>query len=1190
MYLKSIEIRGFKSFADKTHLDFKEGITAVVGPNGSGKSNISDAVRWVLGEQSVKSLRGGKMEDIIFAGTEYRKALGFAEVTLLLDNTSKSLPIPFSEVSVTRKLFRSGESEYLINKSTCRLRDIHELFMDTGIGKEGYSLIGQGKIEAILSGKMEDRRALLEEAAGIVKFKSRKEEGEKKLANTDLNLLRVNDILTTYEERLEPLRREKEKAEKFLVLSGEQKEIMISLIISDLEDMEIEEAKISIDEKQTTQRFQIVSNERESTTARKESLDLAIETSAQETAKLREEFYIRRGDSESLQMEKKSLAEGIHLQEKTLEKNRTSMENLVQRGSEEQEFLDGLVRELSESEGEKEQLLRNLEEKRDILKSIELELKQSEETQKGLRDEDEDTDARIEQQKNEALKIYAEKADLSARIDNEKSMMTNYEASLTINEKARDDVSEKLRELEKAHAAMASERETLKRESSKFRGDIEEQDRNLRNLSEEIRGAESQIKLLKNLESHYEGYNRSVKSLMEHLKATNSRYQDKTHLVGEVVKPKAGFETALEIALGAGVSNIITRDDRQAKELIGLLREKNLGRATFLPQNIIKGSQAKTPVLKNGKLLGNLMDFIEVHEEFRSIAMNLLGRIFIAKDLEDATASAKEMGYSNRIITLKGDVVNAGGSMTGGSLNQKSSGIFSRKKDLVDLEESLIALRKSREDRTMERQQALKVYEVKEGKVRELAYAINGLDMEIVKQKERHEAFTTDLKRLQHVILESRRLLEDRKSEFSLVLDEISHSEKRIADLMAQKQRNRTYLQELKEKRTSDFKAFDDLKETISTIMISEGRLLESYKAKEEDRQRREQLVTSFREQQLDLVREEKDIAIEIASLKERADQAKKDLEETLSFLEEREKEIERLAMEEIRDKAVLRDLSNALRTLDEEYHVLDKDLFRKREGLEKIGAERTTLITRINDELDMTLAEAREERIVIEDTDAARKRLNQLRREISALGSVNVAAIEEYREVSAHREFLTSQKDDLEHAKNELKELIMEMTLRMRTMFTENFKILSENFEDTFRRLFSGGQAKLLLGEGDVLEAPIEISVQPPGKKLQNITLMSGGEKVLSAIALTFAILRMKPTPFCILDEIEAALDESNVARFAAFLKEFARETQFILITHRKGTMESADVLYGVTMEEKGISKIVSVDLSAERRKREIG
>jgi chromosome segregation protein len=1190
MYLKSIEIRGFKSFADKTHLDFKEGITAVVGPNGSGKSNISDAVRWVLGEQSVKSLRGGKMEDIIFAGTEYRKALGFAEVTLLLDNSSKSLPVPFSEVSVTRKLFRSGESEYLINKTTCRLRDIHELFMDTGIGKEGYSLIGQGKIEAILSGKMEDRRALLEEAAGIVKFKSRKEEGEKKLANTDLNLLRVNDILTTYEERLEPLRREKEKAEKFLVLSREQKEIMISLIISDLEDMEIEEAKISIEEKETAQRFHVVSRERETTTMKKEGLELAIEEKAQETTRLREEFFIRRGDSDALQREKKSLAEGIITQEKALEKNRLTLEGVMQRKREERDCLKLLTAELSEREGEKEQLLKNLEEKRNVLKSLEEELKRSEETQKGLRDEEEETDVKIEQRKQESLKIYAEKADLAARMDNEKSMMTNYEASLSINEQARAAVTEKLRELQRDHAKLDAQRGDLNTEALKLKADIDVKDRMLRNLSEEIRGTESQVKLLKNLETHYEGYNRSVKSLMEHLKATNSRHQDRTHLVGEVVKPQAGFETALEIALGAGVSNIITRDDRQAKELIALLREKNLGRATFLPQNIIKGSQAKTPDLKKGRLLGNLMDFIEVAEEFRSIAMNLVGRIFIAQDLEDATAAAKEMGYSNRIITLKGDVVNAGGSMTGGSLNQKSSGIFSRKKDLSDLEESLTALRKSREDRMLERQEALRVYEIKEVEVRNLAYAITSLDMEIVKQKERFEAFSTDLKRLQDVIRDSGRLMDAREAEFEQVLLEIAASEKKVADLMEQKQRSRTYLQELKEKRTGDYREFDALKETISAIMVSEGRLLESYKAKDEDRLRREALVAEFIEQEKVLAIEEQEIRMEIGSLKDRVIQVEKDLLETGTFLEEREKVVDGRSMKEIADKAALRDLANVLRTLDEEYHVLDKDLYRKREGLEKIRTERSALITRINEELDMTLAEAREDRIVIEDTDAARKRLNQLRKEISALGSVNVAAIEEYREVSEHREFLSSQKEDLEHAKNELKELIMEMTLRMRTMFTENFRILSENFEDTFRRLFSGGQAKLLLGEGDVLEAPIEISVQPPGKKLQNITLMSGGEKVLSAIALTFAILRMKPTPFCILDEIEAALDEANVARFAAFLKEFARETQFILITHRKGTMESADVLYGVTMEEKGISKIVSVDLSAERRKREIG
>jgi len=1186
MYLKSIEIRGFKSFADRTLLNFKDGITAVVGPNGSGKSNISDAVRWVLGEQKIKSLRGGKMEDVIFSGTDFRKPLGFAEVTLLLDNSGKSLPIAYQEVSVTRKLYRSGESDYMINNTSCRLRDIQELFMDTGIGKEGYSLIGQGKIEAILSGKMEDRRSLLEEAAGIVKYKSRKEESEKKLFNTEQNLLRVNDILNTYEERIGPLEREKEKAEKFLVYSKEQREISISLILSDLEEFEVEKLSLEDNLLKVTRRYQEVEKSRNEIAEKCETLESSVDEKKAVETELKEEFYRKREESESEQSEIKLLKQSIEDRRKNLLKNESTLTSTEKRLKDEEDNLIALLQEITDLDEKTNEVSRFLAEKKSKQENLFDSLKLSEEAQKGLRDEEEDTDLKISNLTLKAKESYRDRDTLKGKIENSLSIIANYEASLSMNETAKEstrleiaDVKGKLDEEEKALRGKSENKKEILAE-------LETRDKTIKSLDYDLRGKDSQRNLLKNLEEHYEGYTRSVKSLMTHLKSSNDKMLTKVSLVGEVIKPKEGFELALEVALGSAVNNIITQTDKDAKELIDLLRAKNYGRATFFPLNIIKGYKAKAPELKRGNLLGNLYDLVQFDKKYEGIAANLLGRIFVAKNMDEAIVSAKEMGYTMRIVTLEGDVINSGGSMTGGSMRNTSSGIFSRKKDLEDLVVSLELLRLERQKEIEARAGIEKILEEKQKEEREASYLINAMNMTLAKLTERNAGFSKDIDRLKNIILESKRDLQSKNFELEILGKMISEMEEKVQAMVLQKDKNKDYLRGIKEKRTQEFKEYDALKEFIMEESIKEGRLQEALKAKKEAQLRSSRSIEEM-ETELLLIDGEMDVLNEEIKASFVAIEEK----ETRLFsmkdeIEQKGKILEEMAMEEIKDRAALKEQSNFLRTMDEEFHQLDKDLFKLKDSLEKLEKERTNLINKINDEMNLTLAEAKEEMIEITDKDKFRKRLNELRRQITSLGNVNVAAIEEFREVSEHSLFLKTQKDDLEKAKLELKELIMDMTIRMRTLFSENFKVMNENFNDTFKRLFQGGNAKLILGEGDILEAPIEISVQPPGKKLQNITLMSGGEKVLSAIALTFAILRMKPTPFCILDEIEAALDDANVYRFAEFLTEFSRDTQFILITHRKGTMEAADALYGVTMEEKGISKIVSMDLSEIRSK----
>ena len=1185
MYLKSIEIRGFKSFADRTLLNFNNGITAVVGPNGSGKSNISDAVRWVLGEQKVKSLRGGKMEDVIFAGTDFRKPLGFAEVTLLLDNSERKLPIPFTEVSVTRKLFRSGESEYLINNTTCRLKDIHELFMDTGIGKEGYSLIGQGKIEAILSGKMDDRRALLEEAAGIVKYKSRKEESEKKLENTEQNLLRVQDILNTYEERIGPLEREKVKAEKFLVLSKEQRSIQISLILSDLEEFESEKKVLEERTLLAEKNFAEISRKREEAVEKQNALESSMdEKKALETEK-KEVFYQKREEMDSSEKEISLLSQRIEDKKSLLMKNEKAVELAKERISLETAQIEELYQELDGSKNLKEEVRLRLDEQQSKIRVLEESLKLSEDAQRGLREEEEDAEEKIRSLQEESKEQYRQRDMLQGRIEHTESVMESYEASRVMNEMAKSETEAEIFELKQKIELYEKDLIARKDDTMKVTEEMAKLESVIKNMEYELKGQESQMNLLKNLEEHYEGHTKSVKSLMTFLKGSSHRLASKVHLVGEVIKPKDGYAQALEVALGSQVNNIITPTDQDAKVLIDLLRARSFGRATFFPLNVIKGTKAKDPVLKKGKLLGNLLDLVEFDAGFMGIAANLLGRIFVARNMEDALASAKEMGYTHRIVTLEGDIINAGGSMTGGSIYKKSSGIFSRKKDLEDLQAANSELKEKRLEELAEKQGLEKIYQEKLKAEREASYVIQDLQMEKTKLQERREGFVKDLNRLAGILKEAERSLASQREELVLLDGELERIEGKIKEHLTQRLKSKDYLKELKEKRTKEYNEYDLLKQEVMEASVQEATLIEAYKGKREAIDKLKVSLETLESSKSELEKENGGLLIEIKEGQNAVALLEKAVEALKSELQHMEKILDEMAMEEIRDKAEMKDLSATVRTLDEEYHVIDKELFKVKDALEKLEKENQSLLNKINDELNLTLAEAKEERIPMEDKDLFRKKLNTLRREISSLGHVNVAAIEEFREVSEHSTFLSSQKEDLEKAKLELKEIIMDMTLRMRTLFTENFKVMNENFNDTFRRLFQGGNAKLILGDGDILEAPIEISVQPPGKKLQNITLMSGGEKVLSAIALTFAILRMKPTPFCILDEIEAALDDANVYRFAEFLSEFARETQFILITHRKGTMESADALYGVTMEEKGISKIVSMDLSAARR-----
>lgn len=1183
MFLKSLEIRGFKSFADKTELKFKKGVTAVVGPNGSGKSNISDAVRWVLGEQSIKTLRGGKMEDVIFAGTHYRKPVGLAQVSLTLDNYDKELPLDYSDVTITRRIYRSGESEYLINNSQCRLKDITNLFMDTGIGKEGYSLIGQGKIDAILSGKADERRSLLEEAAGIVKFKSRKDEAEKKLTNTDDNLIRINDILATYEERIEPLEAECIKAEKFINLSTLLKEKEVDLLVHNINNVEenikeYDENLKSIDLKNESLKQEIKDKKNQLNLFQNEIDDIESQTNQE-----RIEYFGGKEKVGELNSEVSVLKERIVNIEELIDNNNKEKLSLLEK----RENLIVLKKELlDEVKKQKDNILviedsiKTLEEETNkVLDNISKEeekvtdLKQSEiDTYRKvaeLEKENKIIENSIDVLKNKIINIENNKEDLN------NSIAINYSTKLVLNDKMKS-FKETIENLEVKILEN-------KNEITKIQGQISNTETTYREVNNEINRTDATYRMLNNLEKHFEGYNKSVKLLMEHMsKGYVNDLSNKCVILGEVISVPKNLETAIEITLGNSISNIITEDEDIAKDLIKYLKDNKLGRATFLPLTIIKGKKAtfQEKISRINGYIGVASDLISYNKKYENAINYSLGRTLITENMDSALNVAKETGYSYKIVTLTGEVINPGGALTGGNFAGKNSSIISRKREIEELKEKFNSLEKQGE--------ALK------SKLTGLRERLKELDEDNLNKRDEVHFNNIEIAKLQNEIknihnegLRLQKSIEDiniEKEELTkenLILEEKRKNiEKLIKTTTETKDDNKILITQIEETLKGARISITNNRDKITDNKIKKASLEEfiSGKLREFDR----------------INTEESNCINRVKEIEESILNGSKTKEYSLEKIEKNYIEIDNLKnhieeFEDIWKKSESRRISikEQINKIQTEIDILDQMLqkseneYHKREmGKAKYDIERETLYNRLNDEFNLTYAESKAKANIITDENEYKKNISYLKSQITSLGTVNVGAIEEYREVKEKYTFMNTQREDLENAKHNLLEVINDMTSKMKEVFIENFKVLNVYFNETFKELFKGGSAELILGEGDELTANVEINVQPPGKKVQNINLMSGGEKVLSAIALLFAILKMKPTPFCILDEIEAALDDANVYRYAEFLRKFSENIQFVVVTHRKGTMEASDIMYGVTMEEKGVSKIVSVNL----------
>ncbi len=1186
MYLKRLEMYGFKSFADKTVLEFMPGITTVIGPNGSGKSNISDCIRWILGEQSMKSLRGAKSEDIIFAGTQNRKSLGFAEGSIVIDNSDGKLPIEYNEVIVTRKIYRSGESGYFINKTPCRLKDILELFMDTGIGKDGYSIIGQGKIDEILSNKSEDRRKIFEEAAGIVKYRSRKEESEKKLEQTKVNLLRINDIVSEIESNIGPLKNQSEKARKFLDLREELKGIEVGLFLYNIEDYKnkIKELKENIDIFETQKIKEEEKNnnlqfEKEELKKKIDELLEQIEKTQNlgfESEKRKEQFNseigianerIANNQENDVRYEKE--IEELEIKNKELEEEKQNKINKKTNLLNNKEKFD---KELKEKEAELEKYSKTLSEK-------ELEI----ESKKHI------VESNVDKKYDLVGIINTEKANYENLEKREKTLKSEKQDTISELDKVRtekDDISKGFYEIQKSRNEILGKIAEIndKKEESSIK--IKEFEFDINNLQSEYRMKESRYKFLVETEKEKEGYARSVKSLLEGIEKSPALKNGVNGVLANLISVNEKYETAIEMALGASIQNVVTDTEEEAKKLVNYLRENKLGRASFLPITSVKGNKlAKLDKSGINGVIGIASDLVEMNSKYDGILQNLLGRTVIVENIDSAVALAKKNNYSFKIVTLEGDVINPSGAISGGSVQKKTVSLLGRGKEIKSLEKELKniqakieKLQKEEADYKESISEILKTFDDEQKKLQEIeiTYATENqkhenIKLEILKQEAKLDKIKRDLEELENEkteCLEKQKLseeqmnsIEEENNSLNLIIEEFTNTNKD----------NQKYIDDLN---------FDitNLKISVSSFDESETSIDEMVERINTDIQNNINSINNKKNLRAQIVETNNELQEKILDIKKQISELEKDVSDSSEKVENLKKDRTFKNEKMIKIESEIEEQSSKIEDIKNQLSKLDVKN-------SKIELELNQVVNKMWEEYELTPNNTGEIKKVENPTEVQRK-VNELRAQIKDLGSVNIDSINEYKEIKERYDFMSEQRLDLEEASNKLKKVINEMTNTMKEQFSVQFKVINKNFGEVFKELFGGGKAELILGdENNILECGIEIAVQPPGKKLQNMMLLSGGEKAFTAIALLFAILKINPAPFCVLDEIEAALDDVNVYRFAEYLKKFVSTTQFLVITHRKGTMEAADTVYGITMEEKGISKLLSMKLEDAKK-----
>ena len=1179
MYLKSIEVQGFKSFANKILFEFHNGITGIVGPNGSGKSNVGDAVRWVLGEQSAKSLRGASMQDVIFSGTENRKPMGFASVSITMDNSDHKLPIEFDEVTVTRRVYRSGESEYRINGSACRLKDINELFYDTGIGKEGYSIIGQGQIDKILSGKPEERRELFDEAVGIVKFKRRKAAAQKKLEDERQNLVRVNDILSELTRQLTPLEKQAETAKIYLKKRDELKVLDVNMFLLEMEESRTElaalEEKLAISERDLKENSQ-----------KYESIRIEYDRLEEKIGGLDGQIDSERARNNENQLKRQQLAGQMDVLREQIRSVETSRKNQLER-------LETIEKDLTERKKE--------------LEASRLELNGLKEERKQAQEEEEDTSVEndaieasishlnreIEGDKSEIIRILNQRASTKGKIQ-------RYDTMMEQNQIRRAEVSQRLlrlrseeneqedslKELQEKYETVSEKIEDLTEESRTYEEAVEKIRRELVRQNQQAEQGQtafhreaSRLESLKNITERYDGYGNSIRRCMEQ----KSREPGLLGVVADLIKVEKAYEIAIETALGGSIQNIVTSDEDTAKRMIDFLKKNKFGRATFLPLTSVglRGGFTDNGALKEPGVIGLASTLVQADQQYEGLVRYLLGRVVVADTIDHAVALARKYRYSLRIVTLEGELLSPGGSMTGGAF-KNSSNLLGRRREIEELEESVKLLKKDLDalnqaiDENRSKRNALrdKIAALAE-KLQKEYLVQNTAKMEISQMESRRDETASGYHHLKDEAVEIETQMAEIKEEKHRIQEELDASVKQEQELNDRIEKNQKALKEEQANLTEQKQRFENVHLKLAGFLQKEDFL-------KQNTSRIEREVRTLNEEKVSVQKKMEDGEKETLEKEENLKKIQETIDSGADVQKEAEEKIRVLTEEKNACMVTQKGFFTEREALTEQKSLLDKENFRLSARQEKLVESRDARINDIWEQYELTPGSAREmKREEYQEMNQLKKAVLDLKNEIRSLGSVNVNAIEEFKEISERHSFLKGQHDDLVESEKALLGVIDDLDAGMRRQFEENFVKIQTEFDKAFRQLFGGGHGKLELVEGeDILEAGVRIIAQPPGKKLQNMILLSGGEKALTAIALLFAIQNLKPSPFCLLDEIEAALDESNVARYANYLHKLTKNTQFIIITHRRGTMAAADRLYGITMQEKGVSALVSVNL----------
>ena len=1179
MYLKSIEVNGFKSFANKIVFEFNDGITGIVGPNGSGKSNVGDAVRWVLGEQSAKQLRGSKMEDVIFSGTELRKAQSSAYVAITLDNSDHKLPIDFTEVKVARRVFRSGESEYLINGASCRLKDVQELFFDTGIGKEGYSIIGQGQIEKILSGKPEDRRELFDEAAGIVKYKKRKKQAEKNLAEERDNLSRITDILKEIEKQLVPLEKQSVVAKEYLSLRDKLRAMDINLFLMNYD-------RIHEDDKSTDGKIDIAQSQFEEAQGNLEST---------------------KAEYENLERQLEEINNDIDTFKNSLNEHRLKSQGLTGEINVINAQIEAFITNSSHFESRATAISSDLAKKQEELAQTKVQIDENNEKLSKLDDEKVELDDRhmnaigkvseltnlIEDKKKQIVEFVKENSDIRTSLERNSTILEQNnikKASLTqklLQQKSNESVAqvevdklkEEVDELSKKINELFEKNKSFSEKNNEISARLSQKEKDNQILQQDTLRASSRLESMKNISERYDGYGASIRKVMEQ----KVKIPGIIGVVADIIKSDKKYETAIETALGGSIQNIVTDDENTAKKLISFLKVNRYGRATFLPLTAVngKGGFSSPDALKEKGAIGTVDTLIKRDSQFDGIVKSLVGRVLAVDNIDNAIAIARKYRSSFRIVTLEGEVLNPGGAMSGGAY-KNSSNLLGRKREIEELEkqikekeEKLSKSKDSIEKLILQRKELRLKLEENNSKLQDLRIRKSSIDVsyeQAVKRLDDLKKSFGDMSSESSQIGSAEKSL---KENISKLNDTIRENEIKSAQNEKDIAQCEEKLAKAKEEEEEINSKLAQIGNDYSGLENSRLFILENYRRIEKD-------IQKLNEEQKELTSSMDGSDDLISSKKSEIDEKTKEISQISKDIHEIEKKIEEASLAKEHINKQHKSFFDKREELSEQISSLDKELFRLRSRKEKLNEELDNEVSYMWEQYEMTYSSAlpykNEE---YNEYSKVKNMTADLKKQIRALGDVNVNAVEDYKNLLERYDLLKTQHDDLAQSEEALMKIIDDLDEEMRKQFEEKFVQIKEQFNIVFKQLFGGGKGTLeLMEDEDILEAGIKIIAQPPGKKLQNMMMLSGGEKSLTAISLLFAIQNLKPSPFCLLDEIEAALDDSNVKRFAQYLHKLTANTQFIVITHRRGTMSAADVLYGITMQEKGVSTLVSVNL----------